>query len=232
MRCFRLAFVLLAGTVFAVAAAKPHVVSFGAPIQVKVPAGSAEDKTLDVTIRALYVDTRLKEYTTGARHDVTDRLFVIQRAFRINDALPDDPKKHPKWLWQRGGWLLVDRSSGKVSALKLADFDPYHSEVSWYRDYAAYCGVPENGDGVYALVTQIGIHKPLFRKSLGKTDGDALVRCRLRRAALGAEPGARDFWARERPEVHRQCGRTQRRCDRRFVSRRTVAPRSRAVEDL
>ena len=173
MRCFRLAFVLLAGTVFAVAAAKPHVVSFGAPIQVKVPAGSAEDKTLDVTIHALYVDTRLKEYTTGARHDVTDRLFVIQRAFRINDALPDDPKKHPKWFWQRGGWLLVDRSSGKVSALKLADFDPYHSEVSWYRDYAAYCGVPENGDGVYALVTQIGIHKPLFRKSLGKSDGDA-----------------------------------------------------------
>ena len=69
----------------------------------------------------------------------------MRRAYRINDSLPDDARKSPKWLWQRGGWLLVDRSSGKITLLKLPDFDPFYSEVSWYRDYAAYCGLTTNG---------------------------------------------------------------------------------------
>ncbi len=41
-------------------------------------------------IRALLVDTVLKEWTTGDAHDVTDRSFVVRRAIRINDALPGD----------------------------------------------------------------------------------------------------------------------------------------------
>jgi hypothetical protein len=157
------------------AASKPHVISFGKPQEVKLLIGASEDKVLGISVRALYVDTKLKEFTTGQRHDVTDRLFVIRRAFRINDFLPDDAKKRNKWLWQRGGWLLVDRCSGKISALKLPDFDTIYSEVSWYRDYAAYCGMSDAGDGLYALVAEVGSRKPLYRKLLGKIGrGDSL----------------------------------------------------------
>src|ERR1039458_6786179 len=114
---------------------------------------------MDITVRALYVDTKLKEFTTGKSHDVTDREFVIRRAFRINDALPDDPGKTAKWLWQRGGWLLANRASGKITPVRLPDFDPFYSEVSWYRDYAAYCGSAGNAERVFAVVAQIGVDR-------------------------------------------------------------------------
>ena len=108
----------------AAAASKPHVVALGKTTSVKLFVGPSENKTLDITVRPLYVDAKLKEFTTGDSHDVTDREFVVRRAYRINDALPDDTHKAPKWLWQRGGWLLVDRVSGKISLVKLPDFDP------------------------------------------------------------------------------------------------------------
>ncbi len=174
MRYFWIAFIFLASVTIAGAASKPHVVSFGPTMQVKLFVGPEEEKTVDMTVHALYVDTKLKEFTTGTRHDVTDRVFVVQRAFRINDSLPNDPKARPRWLWQRGGWLLVDRSSGKVSALKLPDFDPFYSDVSWYRDYAAYCGVADNGEKLNGVVAQVGERKPLYRKSLGKASSGEL----------------------------------------------------------
>lgn len=173
MRFFRILFTfatVLAAAATAAAAAKPHVVSLGPAMHVKLFVGPSEDKTVDITVRALYVDTKLKEFTTGPKHDVTDRVFVVQRAFRINDALPDDPKQRAKWLWQRGGWLLIDRISGKVSAIRLIGYDPFYSDVSWYRDYAAYCGVTDNGEKLDAIVSQIGDRKPLYRKSIGKAN--------------------------------------------------------------
>ncbi len=166
--------VVLLSAVFVSAASKPHMVAFGSSQQVKLFIGPAEDKTMDITVRPLYVDSKLKEFTTGKPHDVTDRVFVVRRAFRINDALPDDARKSPRWLWQRGGWLLVDRSSGKITQLKLPDFDPFYSEVSWYRDYAAYCGLTSNAERVLAVVAQIGGRKPLYRKELGKASGGDL----------------------------------------------------------
>ncbi len=154
--------------ILATAVSKPHVVAFGKTTSVKLLIGPSEDKTLDITVRSLYVDTKLKEFTTGDSHDVTDREFVVRRAYRINDTLPDDSRKAAKWLWQRGGWLLVDRVSGKISLVKLPDFDPFYSEVSWYRDYAAYCGITTNGERATAVVGEIGGKKALFRKELGK----------------------------------------------------------------
>lgn len=172
MRTLRV-FVVVLFSVLATAASKPHVVVFGSPQAVKVFAGPSEDRAIDITVRALYVDTKLKEFTTGKPHDVTDREFVVRRAFRINDALPDDPRKTTKWLWQLGGWLLVDRSSGKITQLKLPDFEPVYSDVSWYRDYAAYCGVTSNGERLLAVVAQIGVRKALYRKELAKvSSGD------------------------------------------------------------
>jgi hypothetical protein len=170
MRTLRV-FVVMLFAVLLSAASKPHFVGFGSPQSVKLFVGPSEDRTMDLTVRALYVDTKLKEFTTSKPHDVTDREFVVRRAFRINDALPDDPHKSPKWIWQLGGWLLVNRSSGKITLLKLPDFDPFYSEVSWYRDYAAYCGLTGNSERLLAVVAEIGVKKPLYRKELGKGSG-------------------------------------------------------------
>lgn len=156
------------------AASKPHVVALRKATSVKLFVGPSDNKTVDITVRPLYVDTRLKEFTTGEAHDVTDREFVVRRAYRMNDALPEDAHKAPKWLWERGGWLLVDRVSGKIALVKLPDFDPFYSEVSWYRDYAAYCGITSNGEKVSAVVTEIGGKKALFHKEVSKASvGDA-----------------------------------------------------------
>jgi hypothetical protein len=152
---------------------KPHVVFLGKATSVKLFLGPSEENTSDIMVRPLYVDTKLKEFTTGPQHDVTDREFVIRRAFRINDALPDDPHKTPQWLWQLGGWLLVNRQSGRIKSIALTDFDPFYSLVSWYRDYAAYCGITSNGERVNAIVSELGTRKPLYRRELGNSnEGD------------------------------------------------------------
>ena len=149
------------------AATKPHVISFGKPTVVKWFVGPDESNAVEVRVRPIYVDTRLKEFTLGSPHDVTDRLFVIQRMFRLNDALPQDKVTAPQWRWQRGGWLLVDRTSGRISSLTLPLFDPYYSPASWYRDYVAYCGVSEDGKKLYAVVTQLGRRKAILKQLLG-----------------------------------------------------------------
>lgn len=158
----------------ALAAPKPHVVAFGKWLAVKWFVGATEEKALDMKVRALSVDGRLREFTLGGPHEITDRSFVVQRAYRINDRLPDDPKTAPQWKWQRGGWLLVDRISGRVSYLSLPHFDPFYSTVSWFRDYAAYCGLSDDGEKLYAVVAQIGRRKPVVRKELGPAHGGDL----------------------------------------------------------
>jgi hypothetical protein len=147
------------------AAPKPHVIAFGKWIAAKYPNATGQ-KLLDLKVRPLFVDTRLKEYTTGAPHELTDRLFVVRRAFRINDSLPAEAAAH--WQWQRGGWLLVDRLTGRVSQLTLPEFDPYYSAASWYRDYIAYCGVSDDGKKLYAMVEQVGRRKPVLKKDVGE----------------------------------------------------------------
>jgi len=110
----------------------------------------------------------LKEWTTGDAHDVTDRTFVVRRAIRINDSLPGD--KLGQWVWQRGPWLMVDRVTGRVTALKLPDYDPGVSHVTWFRDYGAYCGVTATGKSLYAVVAQIAARKPVLAKKLAAFD--------------------------------------------------------------
>lgn len=123
----------------------------------------AEVKTVAMKVRPLQVDSRIKEFTIGPAHDITERLFVVRRAFRVNDNLPEE-NGPAHWLWQRGGWLLVDRVSGKFSVLNLPEFDGEYSSVSWYRDYAAYCGVSDDGKGIYAMVVQVSRRKPLVKQ--------------------------------------------------------------------
>ena len=151
-------------------AAKTHSVVFGKITVVPWFTGAKEDQKQQLKIRPLFVDDKLREFTMGERHDVTDRMFVVRRAYRVNDQLPDDSGS-PRWKWQRDGWLLVDRESGRVTALKLPEFDPFYSATSWYRDYVAYCGVSSDAEKFYAVVAQIGVRKPIVRKELGTFNG-------------------------------------------------------------
>jgi hypothetical protein len=154
------------------AAPKVHTVVLGAVRHVPYskagdPAGAASGET-SLKIRALFVDGIQKEWTTGESHEVTDRSFVVRRVIRLNDALPGD--KAGVWVWQRGPWLLVDRVTGHLVAMKLPDYDPGVSQVSWFRDYGAYCGITASGKSLYAVVAQVAGRKPVLAKKLAGFD--------------------------------------------------------------
>lgn len=147
--------------------AKTHAISFGKTTAVKLFLGPDEEQTAPIKVRALFVDAKLKEFVTGEIHEVTERLFVVRRAYRLNNNLPQDESKAPNWLWERGGWLMIDRLTGHVAQLSLYEFDPFYSQASWFRDYAAYCGVSDNGEKLSAVVMQLGRKKPVLKKDLG-----------------------------------------------------------------
>jgi len=149
------------------AATKIHIVTFGKWTSAEwyPDTGTKDDKPLILKIRPLIVDGRVKEYVLSQPHEVTDRLFVVRRAFRVNDSLPDETG-NPRWQWQRGGWLLVDRTTGRISAVNLPEFDAFYSSTSWYRDYAAYCGVAEDGKKTFAIVAQLNRRKPVLKRLL------------------------------------------------------------------
>src|SRR5215472_471003 len=153
---------------------KPHVVGLGITKKVPYsktgdPAGAFAGEDA-LKIRPLVVDGAVKEWTTGDAHDVTDRSFVVRRALRLNDSLPGDRVAH--WVWQRGPWLLVDRITGRIAPLKLPDYDPGVSQVSWFRDYGAYCGLTASGKSLYAVVAQLAGRKPVLSRKLDAFDPD------------------------------------------------------------
>lgn len=157
---------------------KQHVVALGAGKRVPYskagdPAGAAAAED-SLKIRPLVVDGVVKEWTTGEAHDVTDRSFVVRRALRFNDALPGDKMGH--WVWQRGPWMMVDRTTGHVVALKLPDYDPGVSQVSWFRDYGAYCGVTASGKSLYAVVAQLAARKPVLARKVDAFDPNPMSR--------------------------------------------------------
>jgi hypothetical protein len=155
-------------------AARPpatHQVVLG-PVR-KVPFTPAdiapEDRGEDTTtlkVRALIVDDRQREWTMGEIHEVTDRSFAVRRVMRVNDTLASEHDAH--WVWEPGPWLLVDRVTGHIAALHLADFDAAVSNVVWYRDYAAYCGIGTTAKGgLFAVVTQLGARRAVVQKQIG-----------------------------------------------------------------
>src|ERR1700761_3927567 len=159
---------LVMGPLLAHAVAKPHVVFLGSAKTVPYsiagdPAGALPTESR-LRIRPLLVDGKVKEWTSGDSHPVTDRSFVVRRALRLNDSLPGDKTEH--WVWQRGPWLMVDRVKGSVTALHLPDYDPSVSNLVWFRDYAAYCGLTASGKQLYAVVAQIAARKPVLAKKL------------------------------------------------------------------
>ena len=187
---------MMAGSLpqFALAAApKVHIVSLG-PVR-RVPYVAADvsresknDEAGTLRIRALTVDGKLREWTTGDQHDVTDRSFVTRRVLHVNDALPGE--KVGRWVWQPGPWLLVDRVSGRITALHLPDFDSSLSDVAWYRDYAAYCGIhtAAKGGGLSAEVWQIGARRAALQKVIAPWPQPERVRPVCAAAAWQREP--------------------------------------------
>jgi hypothetical protein len=55
---------------------------------------------------------------------------------------------------------------GSVTALHLPDFEPAISDVIWYRDFAAYCGLTASRKQLYGVVSQIAVRKPILAKKL------------------------------------------------------------------
>jgi len=52
----------------------------------------------------------------------------------------------------------------------LPDYDPGVSQVSWFRDYAAYCGVTASGKSLFAVVAQVAARKAMLSKKLAAFD--------------------------------------------------------------
>jgi hypothetical protein len=86
---------------------------------------------------------------------------------------PAPSEKQSPWVWQRGPWLLVDRVTGHIAALKLPDYDPGVSQVVWFRDYGAYCGVTASGKSLYAVVAQVEARKAVLAKKLSAFDAES-----------------------------------------------------------
>ncbi|ACO32531.1 MULTISPECIES: hypothetical protein [Acidobacterium] len=147
-----------------------HSVGLGAfrPVPYTADPDAAAPAQTQLRIRPLIVDGRIAQWTTGDVHLVTATTFTVREALRVNDSLPTDP--HPRWIWQLGPWLLVHRTTGRVAELHLPDFDPLVSSVTWFRDYAAYCGLHTGGKLVYAIVAEVGTRKPLVSKKLSAFD--------------------------------------------------------------
>ena len=144
---------------------KPHVISFGKWMSVQFLRDSGVAESAEaIKIRALFVDGKIREYVMGIPHEVTDRLFVARRVFRVNDSMPEEATVH--WQWQPGGWLMVDRLTGHISAVSLPEFDALYSAARWYRDYVAYCGVSDDGKKTFAMVVQMGRRKPVLKKQI------------------------------------------------------------------
>lgn len=160
--CFILGLATLASLLLG--AAKPKIVSFGRTMSVKWLVGAQEETALELKVRPLTVNAEVKFFSTGESHDITQQLFVVREAHRLNDMLPTDTS--PKWKWQPGGWMMVNRATAKITKLTLPEYDSFYSEGVWFRDFVAYCGVADN-EKLYAMVMQVGRRKPVVKKLLG-----------------------------------------------------------------
>jgi hypothetical protein len=174
---FRIALCFFLGPASVLAASKPHVITFGKWTAIKSSTDLDQNRSDDLKVRALYVDGRLKEFTFGIPHEVTEQLFVVRCVVRVNDTLPQEAATPPRWSWQRGGWLVINRITGHISQASLPEFDPDSSSGTWYRDYIAYFGISDDGRKLFAVVMQLGRRKPILKKPLGEADTDEASEC-------------------------------------------------------
>jgi hypothetical protein len=162
MRLARISALLILLSAGSYAAPRQHTIFFGKSRTVQL---ASESGASPAAVRDLFIDGKAREHTTGAVHEVTDRYFVVRRAVRVNDGLAGETKD-PLWIWQLSGWISIDRQSGRVSQINLPAFDDETSNVSWYRDYVAYCGVSDDGSKSYMMVAVLRKRKPILKKEM------------------------------------------------------------------
>jgi hypothetical protein len=129
--------------------------------------GADEQKAVDLRVRPLMVNGEVKELTVGEPHDITERVFVVQRALKVNDRLPGEKNGKPQWVWRPAGWLMVDRATARITNISLPNYDALTASPLWFRDYVAYCGLSDSGDKLYAMVHQLGRRRPVLKKLIG-----------------------------------------------------------------
>jgi hypothetical protein len=163
------------------ARAKQHSVALGGFRSVPYsaegdPAGALPGET-HLKVRPLVVDGKVRDWTTGEAHYVTESSLVVREAVRMNDSLPAEKKLD--WVWQRGPWVLINRMTGRETVLKLSHFVSGVSDVVWFRNYAAYCGLSASGKELYAVVAELEVRRPLLAKKLGtwKPEGNPTPAC-------------------------------------------------------
>jgi hypothetical protein len=136
--------------------------------------GEAHDVTdrSFVVRRVLKINDTLPGYNPGPSDSpapgdkavANDKSLPAAKPALVNKPKPEGEHEH--WVWQRGPWLLVDRVTGHIIALKLPDYDPGVSQVAWFRDYGAYCGVTASGKSLYGVVAQVEARKAVLAKKL------------------------------------------------------------------
>jgi hypothetical protein len=192
----------------ALAAGRDHVAVFGDWVSVRMFVGPERDHSVEIKIRPLYMDGDLEEFTMGQVHNLDESQFVVRRAYRLSDRMAHNGQPTP-FLWQRGGWILVDRSRGRVDQLNLPDFDPFYSVASWSEDWVAYCGLSDDGNQVYGVVAKLGRKDPIVRKRLRAASGTAKPDGECEAPRWDQQPGHVTFRPVGGPEVRVVIGAEQ-----------------------
>jgi hypothetical protein len=63
-----------------------------------------------------------------------------------------------------------------MQTMLLPAFDPYSSNLNWFRDYAAYCGISADDQKGSAIVAQLQ-RKPLLKKTLADSPDGQEFQC-------------------------------------------------------
>lgn len=157
--------------------------------------GPNESECLDLKVCALYVDGRVRESTLGPSHDITELALCgaprfpgkRQPAGRCSSQPPVGCGNAEDGCCSIAGRShIVHRSAGIRSLLFRA---------SWYRDYAVYCGVADDGKKLSAVVFQVGRRKPVLKNVWVKPEAMARP-IRSAGPTAGAAAGASHLRAR------------------------------------
>ena len=128
---------------------------------------TGDNKPLTLKIRPILVDAHVKDFSLGPAHDVTDHLFVVRRALPCQRQSSPGIHLAPALAMATRG--MASRRPPHRPYFPQSIFpelNAVYSVASWYRDYAAYCGVSEDGKKIYAIVAQLNKSKPVLKKSL------------------------------------------------------------------
>src|SRR5215472_9969166 len=101
--------------VAAAVASQSHVVGWGPWMSVTLTSGQ------QLKVRSVLIDGRVKEYSTGEKHQVLETLWVVRRVSRLNSALPNESPNRPRWTWQLDGWMSVNSATGRIGELSLPE---------------------------------------------------------------------------------------------------------------